>query len=67
VPNVTAGALTALEHLAGVRENRTGVSRYNQGLDADSLNKTLVATPKGSCISVDNHQIPSRRMVEGWF
>ncbi len=41
VPNVTAGALTALEHLAGVRENRTGVSRYNQGLDADSLNKTL--------------------------
>lgn len=41
VPNVTAGALTALEHLAGVRENRTGVTRYNQGLDADSLNKTL--------------------------
>ena len=41
VPNVTAGALTALEHLASVRENRTGVSRYNQGLDADSLNKTL--------------------------
>src|SRR5262249_36448740 len=30
-----------LEHLATVRENRTGVSRYNQGLDADSLNKTL--------------------------
>jgi hypothetical protein len=24
-----------------VRENRTGVSRYNQGLDAESLNKTL--------------------------
>ncbi|GEP56716.1 portal protein [Reyranella soli] len=41
VPNVTDGALTALEHLATVRENRTGVSRYNQGLDADSLNKTL--------------------------
>ncbi|MBY0317931.1 MAG: hypothetical protein K2X72_04355 [Reyranella sp.] len=41
VPNVTDGALTALEHLATVRENRTGVSRYNQGLDAESLNKTL--------------------------
>lgn len=41
VPNVTDGALTALEHLATVRENRTGVNRYNQGLDADSLNKTL--------------------------
>ena len=41
VPSVADGALTALEHLATVRENRTGVSRYNQGLDADSLNKTL--------------------------
>ena len=41
VPNVTGGALSALEHLATVRENRTGVSRYNQGLDAESLNKTL--------------------------
>jgi hypothetical protein len=29
-----------LEYLAGVRENRTGVTRLNQGLDADSLNKT---------------------------
>jgi hypothetical protein len=26
---------------ATVRENRTGVSRYSQGLDAESLNKTL--------------------------
>jgi hypothetical protein len=41
VPNVTGGALSALEHFATVRENRTGVSRYNQGLDAESLNKTL--------------------------
>ncbi|MPZ32038.1 MAG: hypothetical protein GEV13_13760 [Rhodospirillales bacterium] len=41
VPNITGGALAALEHFATVRENRTGVSRYNQGLDAESLNKTL--------------------------
>ena len=41
VPNVSAAVLSALEHLASVRENRTGVSRYNQGLDAESLNKTL--------------------------
>jgi hypothetical protein len=41
VPNVTGAVLSALEHLATVRENRTGVSRYNQGLDAESLNKTL--------------------------
>lgn len=29
-----------LEYMAGVKENRTGNTRYNQGLDADSLNKT---------------------------
>ena len=41
MPNVSGAVLSALEHLATVRENRTGVSRYNQGLDAESLNKTL--------------------------
>ena len=29
-----------LEYLDSVKENRTGFSRYNQGTDADSLNKT---------------------------
>lgn len=40
VPSIISPAQAALEHFAGVRENRTGVTRYNQGLDADSLNKT---------------------------
>lgn len=29
-----------LEYLDSVKENRSGVTRYNQGTDADSLNKT---------------------------
>lgn len=29
-----------LEYLETVRENRTGITRYNQGLDASSLNQT---------------------------
>jgi hypothetical protein len=29
-----------VEYIDSVRENRTGVTRYNQGLDADTLNKT---------------------------
>lgn len=29
-----------IEYFDSVKENRTGVSRYNQGLDADSLNHT---------------------------
>lgn len=37
VPNVSAGVLAALEYLNTVKENRTGVVRNNQGLEADSL------------------------------
>lgn len=32
--------MQAIEYVDTVRENRTGVTKYNQGLDADSLNKT---------------------------
>ena len=39
-PYVGQQAMPLLEYLQGMRENRTGVTRYNQGLDADSLNKT---------------------------
>ena len=40
VPSVAPAALSALEFMATVRENRTGIVRNNQGLHADSLNKT---------------------------
>ncbi|MBX6322602.1 MAG: hypothetical protein IRY94_12295 [Rhodospirillaceae bacterium] len=39
-PLVAAQAFPMLDYIDGVRENRTGVTRYNQGLDADALNKT---------------------------
>jgi hypothetical protein len=39
-PSVLAPALQAMEYFQTVRENRTGAVRNNQGLDADSLNKT---------------------------
>ena len=39
-PLVAAQAFPMLEYLDSVRENRTGVTRYNQGIDANSLNKT---------------------------
>lgn len=32
--------LEYLEYIDSIAENRTGLTRYNQGLDADSLNKT---------------------------
>jgi hypothetical protein len=37
---VSAEAFQMIEYLDSVREQRTGVTRYNQGLDADTLNKT---------------------------
>jgi hypothetical protein len=42
--DVSAIALTALESLIGERESRTGITRLNQGLDADTLNKTATGT-----------------------
>ena len=38
--NMVPAALQMLEFMNSVREVRTGVTRYNQGLEADSLNKT---------------------------
>lgn len=46
VPTVLGPALTLMEFMSTVRENRTGITRYNQGLDANSLNKMLdIHTP----------------------
>ena len=39
-PLLGAPAFNLLEYIDVVKENRTGVTRYNQGIDADSLNKT---------------------------
>ena len=40
VPFTAHQSFPMLEYVDTVRENRVGVTRYNQGLDADSLNKT---------------------------
>jgi hypothetical protein len=37
-------SMTAMEWLVGERESRTGITRLNQGLDADALNKTATGT-----------------------
>jgi hypothetical protein len=37
---ISGQAFPLLEYLDTVRETRTGITKYNQGLDADSLNKT---------------------------
>jgi hypothetical protein len=44
--NVAGDALTGIEFMDSKRESRTGITRYNQGLDADSLNKTATGVAK---------------------
>jgi hypothetical protein len=44
VPFVAAPAFEALEILRGEKESRTGITRLNQGIDADALNKTATGT-----------------------
>ena len=39
-PNVGASAIEGMQYLDAQKENRTGITKYNQGLDANSLNKT---------------------------
>jgi hypothetical protein len=38
--DTSATAFQAIEFMIGQRESRTGITRHNQGLDADTLNKT---------------------------
>lgn len=40
VPFTAQYSLQVMEYIQTLRENRTGVTRYNQGIDANSLNKT---------------------------
>lgn len=44
--NVASSALEGIEFMDSRRELRTGITRYNQGLDADSLNKTATGVSK---------------------
>lgn len=64
VPSVTGNVLSALEHLATVKENRTGVSRYNQGMDADSLNKTLGGLDRIMSASSQRQDLIARTFAE---
>ncbi len=43
-PFAAPQAFQALEMMVGERESRTGITRLNQGLDADALNKTATGT-----------------------
>lgn len=57
-------AIQMIEYMNTVREGRTGVTRYNQGMDADSLNKTASGISQIMGASQQRSQLKARLMAE---
>src|SRR5690606_13131678 len=62
--NVAQSALDGIEFMDSRREVRTGVTRYNQGLDADSLNKTYGGLTKIMSAGDARKRMMARIMAE---
>jgi hypothetical protein len=62
-----APAFQLVEYLDSVREVRTGVTRYNQGLDADSLNKTATGIGRIMDASMERILLIARIFAETFF
>ena len=62
--NVADSALQGIEFMDSRRESRTGITRYNQGLDADSLNKTATGVTKIMSAGDARKKMMARIMAE---
>lgn len=61
---ITGGALQMTEYVDTVKENRTGVTRYNQGIDANSLNKTASGITQIMSASQQRIELVARVLAE---
>lgn len=61
-----ASGLTLMEALAGEKEARTGVTRMNQGLDADALSKTATGTALMQAAGQQIEEYLARNFAEGF-
>lgn len=57
-------SMVMLEHLATIREQRTGSTRYNQGMDANSLNKTATGISIIQNASTQRLEVIARQLAE---
>jgi hypothetical protein len=68
VPMPTVGvapqAFQVIEYMDSVRESRTGITRYNQGLNADSLNKTATGIQIINNAGVQRQEMIARVFAE---
>ena len=58
-------SLTVMEWMTGERESRTGITRLNQGLDADALNKTATGTAMMQAQGQQQEEYIARNFAEG--
>jgi hypothetical protein len=59
-------SLNALEWATGERESRTGITRLNQGLDADALNKTATGTALMQAQGQQQEESIARQLAEAF-
>lgn len=57
-------SLQVMEWATGERESRTGITRLNQGLDADALNKTATGTALMQAQGQQNEEFVARNLAE---
>ena len=58
-------SLAMMEQIATMREQRTGSTRYNQGMDANSLNKTATGISIIQNASTQRLELIARHLAEG--
>jgi len=67
VTNFDVGkSLTVMEWMTGERESRTGITRLNQGLDADALNKTATGTAMMQAQGQQQEEFIARNFAEAF-
>lgn len=66
-PHAGGEVLQAIEYLDGVKESRTGITRYNQGLDANSLNKTATGVTQILNQAQQKTELRARVLAETGF
>ncbi|MES2781386.1 MAG: hypothetical protein V4657_01190 [Pseudomonadota bacterium] len=67
VPFMAGGSSGMVEYLDNVRESRTGSTRYNQGMDTESLNKTATGISIIQNASQQRQELIARQFAEGFL
>jgi hypothetical protein len=57
-------SLSVMEWMTGERESRTGITRLNQGLDADALNKTATGTALMQAQGQQGEEMIARQLAD---